>query len=199
MVLHVSVITKRVLKVNLDFHLLRMKFAMQQLKSAWSWTIVSFTKTNAGLFSEQYFQVSYLWVPTGVQFFHCSNILLHSLMRAGISQGFPSLPRRESKTSVSHSETAQCGFIVSVEHSEQTHLNTFGDAKPSFIQFEMVNFSLKPWMATVSAALLCCALSAAVKGSFRGSWSRLEHSLCSQSKAVCKAVAIFTTFLLYAG
>lgn len=142
--------------MNLDFNLVTMKFAVQQLKSAWSGTIRSLTKTNAALLSEQYFHVSYLWIPTGVHFFHCSNILLHSLMGAGISQCFPSLPRRDSETPVSHSETAQRVLPASsAEQSEQIHLNIFGGAKPSFILFNMVNFSRKPRMATVSAALCC--------------------------------------------
>lgn len=121
---------RRVLKTNLDFNLLKMKFAMQQLKPVRSWTTVSFTKAKSGLFSERYFHVSYLWIPAGVEFFHCSNVLLHGLVRAGISQGFPSLPKSNSKTSVSPSETAQGVFIAaSVQHSKQIHQNPFRACK----------------------------------------------------------------------
>lgn len=165
---------RRVLKTNLGFNLLQMKFAMQQLEPVRSWTTVSFTKTSSGLFSKRDFHVSYLWVPAGVEFFHCSDVLLHGLVRAGISQGFPSLPKSKSKTSVSPSETAQGVFIVtSVEHSEQIDQNPFWACKAIIDS---------AWNGQLSSEAVNgqCQCSSAVKGSFRGSWSRLEHSLCSQ-------------------
>lgn len=125
---------RRVLKINLDFNVLKNEACHVAIKICAKLNHRQvYKETNAGFFSERYFHISYLWIPTGVQFFHCSNILLHGLMRAGVSQGFPSLPKRENKTSASRSETAQCFFIVSlVEPSEQLILSTFRVCKPTF-------------------------------------------------------------------
>lgn len=178
---------RRVLKINLDFNLLKMKFAMQQLKPVRSWTTVSFT--NSGLFPEQYFHVSYLRIPAGVEFFHCSNVLLHSLVRAGISQGFPSLPRSNSRTSVSPLGTAQGVFIeTSVEHTEQIHQNPFRACKAIFHS---------AWNGQLFSEAMNghCQCSSVVKGSFRGSWSRLEHSSCPQSSSFFHIFVVCRPFL----
>lgn len=164
---------RRVLKTNLDFNLLKMKFAMQQLKPVRTWTTVSFTKTNTGLLSRWYFPVSYLWIPTGVEFFHCSNVLLHSLVRAGISQGFPSLPKSKN-ISEPLTDSTRCFILTSVEHSKQIHQNPFRACKAVIDS---------AWNGQVFSGAVNgqCQGSSAVKGSSRGPWPRLEHSLCSQS------------------
>lgn len=138
--------------MKLELNLLRMKFSMQQLSSAWSWTSAGFRRAQMLVCSLN--SASYLGIPAGVQFFHCSNILLHSLMRTGVSQGFPSFPMAESNVSVSCSETAQRVFMVSSVNKARRSIYMFSRGiKPPPTQSEVANFSVKPWMATAGAAL----------------------------------------------
>lgn len=138
--------------MKLELNLLRMKFPTQQLSSAWSWTTVGFWRAQMLVCFLN--STSYLWIPVGVQFFHCSNVLLHSLMRTGVSQGFPSFPRAESNISVSLPETAQRVLMVSSVNKARGSIYMFSRVvKPPPIQFEVVNFSVKPWTASAGAAL----------------------------------------------
>lgn len=175
--------------MKLELNLLRMKFSMQQLSSAWSWTSAGFRRAQMLVCSLN--SASYLGIPAGVQFFHCSNILLHSLMRTGVSQGFPSFPMAESNVSVSCSETAQRVFYgVISEQSKKIHLYVF-----------------KGYKATSHSVWSGQLLSEAMNGYRRcstllwehpsgGSRSWLERVLCSN---LCAAIlAVLTMFSWYA-